>query len=75
MATHVTNLPIEKSGLRIRFDRFLAGISAGLSAYMERSSRIAEVEALKAKTDAELAAMGLKRENIAQYVFRDLFYV
>ncbi|CUH65629.1 hypothetical protein TG4357_01966 [Thalassovita gelatinovora] len=75
MATQATNLPVEKSGLRVRFDDFMAGIATGMNAYMEQKSRSAEIEALNAKTDAELAAMGLKRENIAYYVFRDMFYV
>lgn len=74
MATQVTNVSIA-DGLRARFEGFLAGIGAGITAYIERRARIAEVEALNAKTDEELAAMGLKREDIPHYVFRDLFYL
>jgi hypothetical protein len=40
----------------------------------ECSARSQQIEALHAKSDAELAKMGIKRDNIAQHVFRDLFY-
>lgn len=40
----------------------------------EASSRIHQIEALQAKSDAELAKMGLKRDEIVHYVFKDLFY-
>lgn len=36
--------------------------------------RMAEVERLQAKSDAELAQMGLTRLEIPRYVFRDLFW-
>lgn len=75
MATQATNVSIAKSGLRDRVDGFLASISAGFTAYVERRARTAQVEMLNAKTDEELAAMGLKREEIPHYVFRDLFYL
>lgn len=38
-------------------------------------ARRRRLEALEARTDAELAAMGLRRENIMHHVFRDLYYV
>ena len=40
----------------------------------EASSRVHQVEALQAKSDEELARMGIKRDMIAHHVFRDLFY-
>lgn len=40
----------------------------------EASSRSQQIEALHAKSDAELAKMGIKRENIAHHVFNDLYY-
>ncbi|WP_415921344.1 hypothetical protein [Tateyamaria sp. SN6-1] len=36
--------------------------------------RMRRIDALNAKTDAELAEMGLRRQDIASYVFRDLMY-
>jgi uncharacterized protein YjiS (DUF1127 family) len=41
----------------------------------EANSRVREAERLNAMTDAELEKIGLKREDIARHVFRDLFYV
>ena len=38
-------------------------------------SRAGEVERLNAMSDAELARMGLKREDIARHVFRDILYI
>jgi len=37
--------------------------------------RAAQVQNLSAKSDAELAEMGIKREDIPRIVFRDLYYV
>lgn len=55
--------------------RLTAALARGIDRHGRRVSRRAEIEALEAKSDAELAAMGLRRENIPQYVFRDLFYI
>ncbi len=41
----------------------------------ESSSRIKTIEALHAKTDAELAQMGIKRDDIAHHVLKDLYYI
>lgn len=38
------------------------------------SSRGQLIEKLHAKSDAELAALGIKREEIGRFVFRDLYY-
>lgn len=40
----------------------------------ENTSRMKQFEALQGKSDAELAALGLRRDQIAVHVFRDLFY-
>jgi uncharacterized protein YjiS (DUF1127 family) len=45
---------------------------------MERSARVqsrrARIETLEAKSDEELARMGIRRDDIAYHVFKDLFY-
>ncbi|WP_298861436.1 DUF1127 domain-containing protein [uncultured Sulfitobacter sp.] len=41
----------------------------------EASSRIKRVEALRAKSDVELADMGIERDDIVHHVFKDLYYV
>ncbi len=75
MATQATNVIFTKGGMRARVDAFLSFMGQGFNAYIERRARVGEIEALNAKSDTELAAMGLKRDDIPQYVFRDLFYV
>ena len=41
----------------------------------EASSRVHRIEALEAKTDVELANMGIKRDEIVHHVFKDLYYI
>lgn len=65
----------ENTGFSARLHAIWNGIVLGMTSYCERKSRFGEIQALEAKSDAELAAMGLRREDIARHVFRDLFYV
>lgn len=62
----------EKPGL---FSRFIAALWRGIEAHGRRASRRSTIEALEAKSDADLARMGLRREDIPHYVFRDLYYI
>ncbi|MBF9042673.1 hypothetical protein HKCCE4037_05005 [Rhodobacterales bacterium HKCCE4037] len=64
-----------KSSLRARLDTFFAALGQGFNAYLERETRFDQIRQLDAKTDAELAEMGLKRDDIPRYVYRDLFYI
>ncbi len=41
----------------------------------EARSRTDQIEALNAKSDAELAELGLRREDIARFVFRDMLHI
>ncbi|MCX7564922.1 hypothetical protein OS189_01020 [Sulfitobacter sp. F26169L] len=41
----------------------------------EGNARVLRVNALEAKTDAQLAAMGIKRDEIVHHVFKDLYYM
>lgn len=63
------------AAVRGQIDRFFAGIGQGVNAYIEAQSRLPQIARLNAKSDEQLAAMGLSREQIPQYVFRDLFYL
>ncbi|WBU57654.1 hypothetical protein [Paracoccus sediminicola] len=42
---------------------------------MRTNARCQEIEALQAKTDKELAALGITRDQIALYVFRDKAWI
>lgn len=39
------------------------------------NARVVTMERLNAKSDAELAKMGLRREDIARHVFRDIYHL
>ncbi|MBB3993016.1 uncharacterized protein YjiS (DUF1127 family) [Sulfitobacter undariae] len=54
--------------------RFFTGIFNFMIKIAESSSRCEQVAALQAKSDDELAAMGIKRDEIVHFVFRDRFY-
>ena len=41
----------------------------------ESNWRVREAERLQAMSDSQLAARGLRREDIARHVFRDMFYI
>lgn len=55
--------------------RILAALGRGIEAHGRAASRRDAIDALEAKSDAELARMGLRREDIPRYVFRDLYYI
>jgi len=49
-------------------------VARWFEAYARARSRAGAIERLGRKSDAELAAMGLRREDIARHVFRDLLH-
>jgi len=51
--------------------------SLGSSVTMAHSARVRfeQMQALQAKSDEELAAMNIKRDQIVTMVFKDLYYV
>lgn len=73
MASVTSNIPA--AGFSAKFSALFASISSGMVAYMERRARSEQIVALQSKSDAELAKLGITREQIPAYVFRDLFYV
>lgn len=75
MSTKTTVMPAPSGALRERLDAFFAGLGQGFNAYLEAGSRMRQIEALNARSDAELAAMGLAREDIPRHVFRDMFWM
>lgn len=51
---------------------FVVDIFASISV---ANQRLHEVERLQAKSDVQLAKLGLRREDIARHVFRDSLYL
>ncbi len=52
---------------------FSAWFARAFNAYVARRARTDQIEALEAMSDTELAALGIRRDQIVQYVFRDLY--
>ncbi|MEC3860893.1 DUF1127 domain-containing protein [Mesobacterium sp. TK19101] len=69
IATHVETSA--RSGLR----DVLAAIGRGIVAIGENNTRMRAITLYQNMTDAELAARGLKREDIARNVFRDVYFL
>ncbi|MBU2889349.1 DUF1127 domain-containing protein [Celeribacter halophilus] len=70
---HVANIVILTPGLRARIDLFFASLGQGVNAYSVRRKRLGELARLDAMSDAELSELGITRDRIPHYVFRDLF--
>jgi uncharacterized protein YjiS (DUF1127 family) len=54
--------------------RFLDALERSVERSARVQSRRARIEALEAKSDDELARLGIRRDDIAYHVFKDLFY-
>ncbi|KPP86672.1 MAG: protein of unknown function containing DUF1127 domain [Rhodobacteraceae bacterium HLUCCO07] len=74
MADITSQISIADS-VRTGVGRWLTSLMGRLEAYSHVRSRRDRIDALEARSDAELAQMGLKREDIVRHVFRDLYYV
>lgn len=53
---------------------FLGRFGESLMRANEASTRIEQMQVLQAKSDEELARLGIKRDGIVHHVFRDLYY-
>lgn len=59
--------------LEARLDAYFLSMGLGLNTHLLRRERRAILVRLNARSDAELAKMGLTRRDIPAFVFRDLF--
>lgn len=57
---------------RYRLGGIFALIAKGFDALADILARSSLIESLYRKTDAELAQLGLKREDIPRHVFKDM---
>ncbi|WP_298843778.1 DUF1127 domain-containing protein [uncultured Roseobacter sp.] len=53
---------------------FFSSLGHSVVMASEARRRLEVVENLQARSDQELAALGLKREDIVRHVFNDLYY-
>ncbi|MFW2544149.1 DUF1127 domain-containing protein [Primorskyibacter sp. 2E107] len=71
---HIT-APYTTEPARAPFSGLGRRILNALVVLAESNPRMCEIERLTAKSDAELKAMGLKREDIVRHVMRDMLYL
>lgn len=71
---HVTPSHKILDGNRVKtlFANFCAALGSGFNTFALAQARTAQYERLNNMSDAQLADMGLKREDIARHVFRDI---
>ena len=54
---------------------FLSSVGTAMIVSSSYNARVHKVQALQAKSDEELAAMNIKRDEIVHHVFHDLYYI
>lgn len=69
-----TTTEITATPLRDAWERVITSLARRYEGHMRLRSRRDQIEALEAKSDTELARMGIRRDGIACHVFRDKFY-
>ena len=75
MSVHSTNAPSFFGVIGAAIAAFFTNIIESSAMAQDAEARGAQIAALNAKTDVELAAMNLRRDEISGYVFRDLMYI
>ncbi len=74
MATTSTNSSDYEPARTGLFTNFFLRLMRGMENHMHIASRRHLIEELEAKTDEELAVLGIRRNDITAHVFRDMFY-
>ncbi|MFY0679419.1 MAG: hypothetical protein JXR13_02485 [Thalassovita sp.] len=75
MVSQTEQFSFDKSGFRTRLNALATRCLSGLNTYMDHQSRRGAIETMQAKSDDELAAMGVRRDDIVRYVFRDVIFL
>lgn len=71
MSSNTTNITMSHSD---NWAAFRAWFGRAFDAYVARRSRTDRIQALESMTDTQLAALGIRRDQIVQYVFRDIYW-
>ena len=74
MATLTTNISRAPTRFRVWLSHLGAALITKFEAHAYKASRREQVDALEAKSDAELGRLGLQRDQIIHHVYRDLYY-
>jgi uncharacterized protein YjiS (DUF1127 family) len=72
---HITTHTPDAPSIHGMVQAVLASIGAGLTHMIESNSKVRLAQALAELSDAELADRGLKRSEIAHFVFADSYWV
>ena len=72
MTTPNVQIALGQTPLGAKLDLFFASMGQGLNPDRLRRARLHEIIVLEAMSDADLAAIGLHRDEILPHVFGDL---
>lgn len=72
MSAQNVQVAMGRTPLKQKIDIYFANLGLGLNPYSLRRARMREIISLEMKSDAQLARMGLSRDEILPHVFRDL---
>ncbi|APZ53926.1 hypothetical protein [Salipiger abyssi] len=75
MSAQNVQIAMGRTPLRQKIDMYFTNLGLGLNPYALRRARMREIISLEMKSDAQLARMGLSRDEILPHVFRDLLSV
>jgi hypothetical protein len=64
-----------RTGFFAAIESFFTSIAVARELSLNVQGRVAKMDELRAKTDEELAALGMTRDTIELHVFRDLYYI
>lgn len=73
MATPNMTVKFVLGGMAERLDLYFASMGLGCNPYHLRRSRMRQIQNLNACSDDQLARLGITRDDIPRYVFRDVF--
>ncbi|MBN9887333.1 hypothetical protein [Salipiger abyssi] len=72
MSAQNVQIAMGRTSLRQKIDMYFTNLGLGLNPSGLRRARMREIISLEMKSDAQLARMGLSRDEILPHVFRDL---
>lgn len=79
MATQATNIPMPSRqasfGLRARLTQWVGAFWQALEDQANNGRFATTIRLLEAKSDAELADLGVTRDEIPQYAMRQMYYI
>lgn len=73
--SHFANPNHSGTGFLDVISGFLASLWTSAREQAKMEARLQQMRKLEAMSDAELAKLGIQRDRIAHYVFRDIYYV